>query len=87
MPTRLRGPAGEAVLRLALDTGATGSLVNRNVIESVGYDLTGVSDRVRITTGSGVEFVPRLRVEMLGALGQERRDFPIVCHTLPPTPR
>lgn len=52
VPTRLFGPSGDTVVRLALDTGATRTVV--------GWD----------------------RVE---ALGQERRDFPVLCHTLPPS--
>ena len=35
-------------------------------------------------TGSGVEYVPRLPVSRLSALGQERRDFVVISHTLPP---
>jgi hypothetical protein len=31
VPTRLYGPAGDAIVRLALDTGATGTLVNTEV--------------------------------------------------------
>jgi hypothetical protein len=38
-----------------------------------------------LTTASGVETAPRLRVERVEALGTERRDFPLVCHTLPPS--
>jgi hypothetical protein len=44
-----------------------------------------VRDRFQVTTGSGVEFVPRIRVQRIEALGTERVDFPVLCHTLPPS--
>ncbi len=85
VPTRLWGPMGDTVVRFALDTGATGSLVNWDVVVLLGYDPAIVPERIQMTTGSGVEFVPRIVVEKIEALGQERRDFPILCHTLPPS--
>ncbi len=81
----LWGPSGSAVLRLALDTGATGSVVNVGMLVAVGYDPALVPDRVQVTTGSGVEFVPRVKLDRLLALGQERTGFPVLGHTLPPS--
>jgi hypothetical protein len=66
------GPDGSAVLRLALDTGATGTLVNVAMLVAIGYDPALASDRLQVTTGSGVEFVPRVVLDRVAALGQER---------------
>lgn len=77
------GPSGRALLRLALDTGATGTLVNTALVVALGYDPALSTERVQVTTGSGVEFVPRIRLSQINALGQGRTDFPILCHTLP----
>ena len=68
----LFGPSGSAVLRLALDTGATVTMINVGHLVAVGYDPSLVAERVQVTTGSGVEFVPRLEIIRLKALGQER---------------
>ena len=38
-----------------------------------------------MTTGSGVEFVPRVSIHKIVALGQERTSFPVLGHTLPPS--
>ncbi len=38
-----------------------------------------------MTTGSGVEFVPRITLSQIVALGRERANFPVLCHTLPPS--
>jgi aspartyl protease len=81
----LWGPSGSAVLRLALDTGTTGTVVNVGMLVAVGYDPALVPDRIQMTTGSGVEFVPRVILDKLEALGQERAGFPVLGHTLPPS--
>ena len=58
VPTRLWGPNGDTVVRLALDTGATGSMLNWDVLMLLGYDPAVVPERIQVTTGSGVEFSP-----------------------------
>jgi predicted aspartyl protease len=81
----LSGPLGEAALRLALDTGATGTMVNAGMLVAIGYDPALAPDRVQVTTGSGIEFVPQVTLQRIEALGQERRGYTVLCHTLPPT--
>ena len=70
---------------LALDTGAEMSLVNRDILEYLGYDPSMSTEHVQITTGSGVELVPKITLMRIDALGQECSDFPVLCHTLPPS--
>jgi predicted aspartyl protease len=79
------GPLGSIVLRLAVDTGATATMINVAPLVSVGYDPSLVSHRVQVTTGSGVEFVPKINVTKIRVLGQERIQFPVLSHTLPPS--
>jgi predicted aspartyl protease len=79
------GPVGSGVLRLALDTGATDTLMNVAMLVAVGYDPALAAGRLQVTTGSGVEFVPRVLLDGVIALGQERRGFPGLAHTLPPS--
>jgi hypothetical protein len=85
LPSAVEGPGGTAVLRLALDTGATGTLINVGPLVALGYDPALASERIQVTTGSSVEFVPRISVSKIVALGQERTNFPVLCHTLPPS--
>jgi predicted aspartyl protease len=68
----LFGPSGSIVLRLALDTGATATMVNVGPLAAVGYDPSLAVARVQVTTGSGVEYVPRIEVSRIKVLGQER---------------
>jgi len=83
--TEVAGPSGNAILRLALDTGATSTLVNVGMLVSIGYDPALSPERLQVTTGSGVEFVPRITVSRITALGHECAGFPVLCHTLPPS--
>ena len=79
------GPTGSGIVRLALDTGATETVINAGPLVAIGCDPSLVPQRSQVTTGSGVEFVPRLPVERFMALGIERAGFPVLCHTLPPS--
>ena len=81
----IEGPSGSAVLRLALDTGATGTLINVGMLVALGYDPALVPERIQVTTGSGVEFAPRITLDKIVALGHERTHFPVLGHTLPPS--
>jgi hypothetical protein len=55
------------------------------MLVSLGYDPALAPNRVQITTGSGMEFVPSLVVKRLIALGHEQKDFSVLGHTLPPS--
>jgi predicted aspartyl protease len=79
------GPSGSGVLRLALDTGATGTVINVGMLVALGYDPALTPQRIQVTTGSGVEFVPHITLDTIVALGQERTHFPVLGHTLPPS--
>jgi hypothetical protein len=82
---KVAGPNGVAILRLALDSGATRTLINAAPQVALGYKPALAGQQVQITTGSGVEFVPRFDVSKITALGQERDNIPVLCHTLPPS--
>ena len=83
VPTRLFGPSGDTIVHLALDTGATGTLINWDVVVLIGYDPAIVQDRIKVTTSSGVEFAPRIEITRIEALEYVRENFPVICHTLP----
>lgn len=85
VPAEVFGPSGSVVLRLAVDTGATHTMINVGLLALVGYDPSLVPDRVQVTTGSGVEYAPRVLVNRIRVLGQERSGFPVLAHTLPPS--
>ena len=77
VPVRLFGPIGDMIVRLALDTGATSTLINSEIMILLGYDPATSPNRIQVTTGSGVELCPRVTVQRLEALGKSINDFPI----------
>ena len=77
------GPARSLPIQFILDTGATRTLIDRDVLFQLGFDLSSPSTLVPMTTGSRVELVPRVLLTRLSALGQHRIGFPVLAHTLP----
>jgi predicted aspartyl protease len=79
------GPSGHPVdVTLLLDTGATTSVMSTDVLTRLGYDPAASPDRVQVLTGGGVQILPRLALNRLTALSQDRIDFPVLCHAFPP---
>ena len=72
-------------IRLALDTGASGTLINMAPLLAAGYDPSLAPNRVQVTTGSSVEYVSFFPILRLTALGQARTNFDVLAHTLPPS--
>ena len=79
----LFGPAGYADLRLAVDTGATFTIIGRKPIGAAGYLASAEYSHQRVITVSGPERAPRVRVVSLRLLGKECRDFPVLCYNFP----
>ncbi len=84
VPAAMEGPAATVRLRLALDTGATSTIVDPKHFVTAGYDPALAPTQVPLTTATTVHFIPLLTVTRLTALGQDRTVFPILGHTLPP---
>jgi len=82
---QLWGKEADLAVHLALDTGATASVLGWETVVLLGYDPAATETRVQITTGSGIEFAPRVSIDKIEALGKERLNFPVLCHTLPPS--
>jgi len=83
--TEVTGASGIAIVRLALDTGATRTLINASLLVAVGYDPAAALERTEVTTGSGVEFAALVSVSKIVALRRQLTDFSVLAHTLPPS--
>jgi predicted aspartyl protease len=83
VPCRIFGPQGQTVVDLALDTGATTTLISWPTALAVGYDPAVAQARVEVTTGSGREYCPRISVARFDALGKSVAGLDILCHDLP----
>jgi predicted aspartyl protease len=81
--SEVSGPSGKASARLVLDTGATNTSLNVNVLRSIGHAPETVKEFARMATGSRVERVPRFMVNRLSALGRHAIGLHILAHDLP----
>jgi predicted aspartyl protease len=77
------GPSRSLSLELILDTGATTTVLNETVVTALGYDLTTVTTRSQMTTGSTITTVPRVALTRMSALGVHRLGFPVLAYSLP----
>jgi predicted aspartyl protease len=79
----VHGSKGKLVLNLALDTGASRSVVSKEALEIIGFDVSAELDTVVVTMGSGTLSVPLVRIVQLDALECSKQDFSVLAHTLP----
>lgn len=83
VPATVSGPNGTFHLRLAVDTGATSTLINEIPLIALGYDPDQSQHKVQVATGSGIETVPTVELDLVQALEQVRIGFRVLCHTIP----
>jgi len=76
------GPTRSLALELILDTGATTSLLSETILTALGYDLSLVTSRAQMTTGSSIISVPRVTLTRMTALGSHRFGFSVLAYTL-----
>jgi aspartyl protease family protein len=81
--TRIAGPGGSMTVDLALDTGATSTLIALNALKVAGYTSAHETGKVEMLTGSGIEVVPKVKLIQIDALGKRRRNLQVIAHTLP----
>ncbi len=72
---------------MALDTGATYTMIPWDIAEAIGYEPAYSKKKVTIITASGVEKVPLIVVDKISVLGKEARDVECVVHDLPEASR
>lgn len=77
----------ELSLKMAVDTGATYTMIPMEAAVALGCHPAHARRRIEITMGSGVEFVPIVIVPTLRAFGVAVTRLPVICHNLPtPSP-
>jgi len=81
---KICGPEGELVLRLALDTGASKTLITSANMASLGYGEAMASEWIEVTTATRNERAPMIAVDSMESLGVVRSRLPVLCHPLAP---
>jgi predicted aspartyl protease len=82
--TIMEGPSGRYTLRLALDTGATRTLISVLLLQAAGYNPAQFPTR-QITSTSGGGMANVVPVTKLTALGHDMRNATVLAHNLPPS--
>ena len=81
----LEGEEGEKRrIGVALDTGATYTMIPWEIAEALGYEPEFSKEKVTLVTASGVETAPIIQIKKIGFLGENIYNVPVVCHDLPP---
>ena len=81
---RLGGLAGERLLRLALDTGATITMIPPSAALAIGLHPENSKVVREILTASGKEHIPIVVVLRLQIFEKTIRRISVACHDLPP---
>jgi clan AA aspartic protease (TIGR02281 family) len=68
---------------MALDTGATYTMVPWDIAEVLGYKPDLSKDRVPLVTASGVERAPLITLKSISVLGKDAANVRTVVHNLP----
>jgi clan AA aspartic protease (TIGR02281 family) len=71
-------------IRVALDTGATYTMIPWEIAEALGYKPEMSKEKVTLITASGVETAPLIEIKKIRFLGEELDNVSVVCHDLPP---
>ena len=70
-------------LQMALDTGASVTVIPWQAAERLGLDPARSRRRVQFMTGSGMEVAPIVTVSTMELMGVRVADVPVLCHDLP----
>ena len=69
---------------MALDTGATYTMIPWDVAEVLGYKPDLSKERIELITASGVERAPMIILNSISISGKRARNVKVVVHDLPP---
>jgi clan AA aspartic protease (TIGR02281 family) len=86
-PTILTGPEGIKKIEMLIDTGATLCIIPFDIAIALGYNPSVSKEYTDITTASGSETMPLIKIEKLSLMGKEIQNVKTLCHDLPPTSR
>lgn len=78
------GPKTWRSLKLAVDTGATYTMLPPDLLIDIGHDPTKVEQRLELSTANGLVMTPLLRIRSIKCLGLTLNGVEVVAHHLPP---
>ena len=85
VPVTIKGPKLIVDANFVLDTGATFTVINSEVLYKAGYKNDDTIEKINTTTASGISSGSILKISSIGALGLLRRNLKIISKDLPVT--
>lgn len=82
VPVTLRSPTGTVRARFVLDTGASFTIVDYRIAETIGYEPHHAVAPSRVSSASGKEQGFRIKVASFETLGKRMENFEVACHSL-----
>jgi len=80
----IEGPTAKRTIKMALDTGATFTMIPPEKIMAAGYKIPITKDKmIKIFTASGAEYLPIVRISSFSCLGITVKNMEVLCHNLP----
>ncbi|MCX6340097.1 MAG: retropepsin-like aspartic protease [Candidatus Aureabacteria bacterium] len=79
----LKGHITSRTIKMALDTGATYTMIPIEIARDIGYDPTLTKRRIEISTANGLIFVPLITVLEISFMGLTLKSIDVICHNLP----
>ncbi len=80
---RLSGPKGSRLIRLAVDTGATATLIPPKAALAIGINPARSTTFRETLTASGKELIPLVVIPRMQVFDTTLRRVTLACHELP----
>ena len=85
VPDAIWGPSGVARrFRFVLDTGTARTMLSERTAYRLGFSPSGATRRSRVSSVLGAELGYVVRAPRVRALGWDRDDFEVACHSFAP---
>lgn len=78
------GPRMELSLKMAIDTGATYTIIPIEAAIAIGCNPLRSQRKIEITTASSIEYTPIVVIPKFRVFGRELKNMKAICHDLPP---
>lgn len=82
VPVTIYSPTHFFKARFVLDTGASHTIIDYRIAESIGYSKQNAIAPSHVSSAAGKEEGYRLRIESIEALGKVISPFEVACHKL-----
>jgi len=79
-----KGPKGNQILHMGIDTGATYTIIPVETAMLIGMNPVNPMRRIEIIMGGSTEYLPVVRVPIVKAFGTKLERIEVICHNLPP---